>query len=239
MIGRAVNELPLKTKQKIAYYSNIPEGNVFSNPDASSVYSVPIGFHEQGLDNLLVEKLKLGESAKKINLEKWVDFVNKCEETKNQKKEIKLGIIAKYMDNHDCYKSVLEAITHASYNQRIKVKTVFVDSSLLKEEKEEWDKLDDLDCIIVPGGFGERGTKGKILAIKKCREKNIPFLGICYGMQMACIEYARHVAGVEAFHEEITPEKQDSEYIIHLLREFMDREGHIQKRTEETNKGGT
>ena len=119
------------------------------------------------------------------------------------------------------------------------MKTVFIDSSNIKEGNDEYNKLEDLDCILVPGGFGERGTEGKILAIKKCREKKIPFLGICYGMQMACIEYARNVAGVEAFHEEITPEKQDSEYIIHLMREFLDREGHLQKRTEESNKGGS
>lgn len=206
IIGRAEREMDQKRKEKIAYSCNVKVENVISNPDVSSIYEVP----------LILEKQKLGEKILKIfnlksrsyDMREWEKLVKKI---KSAKKEIKIGIVGKYFKTgdfslEDSYISVIEAIKHAAFAYNLKPKIFWIDSAKYENDKNKVRELKKFDGIIVPGGYGSRGTEGKIAAIKFVREHKIPYLGLCLGMQLACIEFGRNVLKLkDASTTEINP----------------------------------
>jgi CTP synthase len=197
IVARSETYLDKKRKEKIAMFCNIPERYVISAPDIESIYEVPINFERDDLSRLLLKKLDL--PYKKTNLKKWYDLVDNI---RHPKKKIKIGVVGKYFGTgdfvlSDAYISVLEAIKHASYRLKLKPEISWINSELFEKEPRRLDDLKSYDGIIVPGGFGSRGIEGKIRAIQYLRENKIPFFGLCYGMQLAVIEYARNILGLK------------------------------------------
>ncbi|MDO9231824.1 MAG: CTP synthase [bacterium] len=193
IVARSDTRLDQKRKEKIAMFCNIPERYVISAPDIESIYEVGINFERDDLSRLLLKKL--GLPYKKTNLKKWYDLLEKI---KNPKGEVKIGIVGKYFGTgdfvlSDAYLSVIEAIKHAAYKFQLKPKISWVNSEAFEKEPEKLEELKNYDGVIIPGGFGSRGIEGKIKAIKFLRENKIPFFGLCYGMQLAVVEYARNV----------------------------------------------
>ena len=196
------SEVPIddKTREKISLFCNVPKRNVLVAQDVKVIYEVALALHKQGLDDLVLEHFRLG--AVKADLSDWEDLV---ERIKALKESVNIALVGKYVSLQDAYISVNESLKHAGYHFGIKVKINPIDSTTITEENYE-EMLKDMDGILVPGGFGERGTVGKILAIKYARENKVPLLGICYGMHLACIEYARDVFGyADANTTEIDP----------------------------------
>ena len=197
------SEKPLNEglRSKIGLFCNLEAKNVIQNLDAESLYEVPLMLHREGLDRLVVEKLQLG--CIDINNNEWIDMVDRM---KNLKKEVTIALVGKYVELHDAYISVVEALNHGGLANDANVKIEWINAVDVTAEnaKKIFKKVDG---ILVPGGFGDRGVEGKIEAIKYARENNIPFLGICLGMQTAVIEFARNVLGYEgANSSEIDPE---------------------------------
>ena len=193
IIARSESFLDQKRKEKIAFFCNIPERYVISAPDADTVYEVPVNFERDDLSRLILKKLSL--SYKKTDLNKWYELVDNI---KNSKKKVRIGIVGKYFGTgdfilSDSYISVIEAIKHAAYKQKLKPEIDWINSEVFEKEPEKIESLSEFDGIIIPGGFGSRGIEGKIKAIEFLRENKIPFMGLCYGMQLAVIEYARNV----------------------------------------------
>lgn len=204
---------------------------VISVADASTIYEVPLMLHAQHLDDLVCKKL--GLETKPADLSAWKTIV---ERLKNPKHEVTIGMVGKYVDYADSYKSLNEALTHAGIHTDTRVKTRLIDST--KIEEEGTDILKGLDGILVPGGFGKRGTEGMIKAIEYARVNNIPFLGICLGMQCAVIEFARHVCGLGGANStELDPNTPHP--VVALLTEWKDRSGQVQHRDESSDLGGT
>jgi len=197
IVARSDTRLDQKRKEKIAMFCNIPERYVISAPDIESIYEVGINFERDDLSRLLLKKL--GLPYKKTNLKKWYDLLEKI---KNPKGEVKIGIVGKYFGTgdfvlSDAYLSVIEAVKHAAYKLQLKPKISWVNSEAFEKEPEKLEELKNYDGVIIPGGFGSRGIEGKIEAIKFLRENRIPFFGLCYGMQLAVVEYARNVLGLK------------------------------------------
>ncbi len=197
IIARSETFLDQKRKEKLSMFCNIPEEYVISAPDIDSVYQVPINYERDDLSKLILKKL--GLKQKKSNLKPWQDLVDKI---KSVKEKIRIGVVGKYFGTgdfvlSDAYISVIEAIKHAGFKNDVKVQIDWINSELFEKEPHKIEILKDCDGILVPGGFGERGIEGKIKAIQYCRENRIPFFGLCYGMQLAVIEYARNVLGLE------------------------------------------
>lgn len=197
IIARSETFLDQKRKEKIAMFCNIPERYVISAPDTETIYEVPLNFERDDLSRLILKKLDL--PYKKTDLNKWYDLVEKI---KNPKEKLKIGVVGKYFGTgdfvlSDAYISVLEAIKHASYHNNIKPEISWINSEVFEREPEKIEELKKYDGVIVPGGFGSRGIEGKIKAIEFLRKNKIPFLGLCYGMQLAVIEYARNVLGLK------------------------------------------
>jgi CTP synthase len=217
IVCRTEKELSDDVKAKIGLFCNIDGRSVIQNLDAEDLYEVPLMLHDEGLDNLVCEKLHLG--CKDIDNSEWIAMVDKI---KNLKDNVKIALVGKYVELHDAYISVVEALSHGGYANNSKVEIKWVNA----EELEKGDVngiLNDVDGILVPGGFGDRGIEGKILAIKWARENKVPFLGICLGMQCAVIEYARNVLGYEdANSSEINP---NTKYpVIDLMNDQKDIE---------------
>ncbi|UQB43380.1 CTP synthase [Thiomicrospira microaerophila] len=228
------SEIPLadSERRKIALFTNVEEKAVINSLDAKSIYQVPRMLHEQGMDELVVKKLGL-TNAKPLDLSDWDQVV---EAQTNAKNRVDIAMVGKYVDLTEAYKSLIEALLHAGIHTLTKVKIHYIDSEEL--EKTGIDKLKTMDAILVPGGFGERGVEGKILAIKYARESLKPYLGICLGMQMAVVEYARHVAGLEAAHStELNP--QTPHPVVALITEWTDEKGAVVERSETSDLGGT
>jgi len=206
ILARAVMPLDKKRKEKIAFNCSLQERDIISAPDVESIYEVPINFEKDNLSNLVLQKLKL--KSRKINLEEWRHLVKKI---KGSSRPIKIGIVGKYFSTGkfvlaDSYISVIEAVKHAAYHFGRKPEIKWIDAEQFVEKPAELKQLLGYQGIIVPGGFGQRGTEGKIAAIGYCREKKIPFLGLCYGMQLAVVEFSRFVAGLKkANSTEIDP----------------------------------
>ncbi|MFA6159909.1 MAG: CTP synthase [Parcubacteria group bacterium] len=197
IVARSDTRLDQKRKEKIAMFCNIPERYVISAPDIESIYEVGINFERDDLSRLLLKKL--GLPYKKTDLKKWYDLLEKI---KNPKGEVKIGIVGKYFGTgdfvlSDAYLSVIEAVKHAAYKLQLKPKISWVNSEAFEKEPEKLEELKNYDGVIIPGGFGSRGIEGKIEAIKFLRENKIPFFGLCYGMQLAVVEYARNVLGLK------------------------------------------
>ena len=231
LLCRARDPLPDEQRRKIALFTNVEERAVISAVDADDIYKIPGFLHEQGLDEIVVDKLRL--EAKPADLSEWHAVVaakDAFEATVN------IAMVGKYMQVSDSYISLNEAINHAARKTKTRVNIHYVESTDI--EKTGVDCLAGMDAILVPGGFGERGIEGKIEAVRFARERNIPYLGICLGMQVACIEYARNVVGLNSANStEFNTQAPDP--IIALITEWKDRGGQTVVRSEKSDLGGT
>ncbi|NIE63927.1 CTP synthase [Burkholderia sp. Ax-1719] len=231
LLCRADRRIPDDERSKISMFSNVPEDSVISVWDADSIYKIPQMLHDQGLDSIVCDELKL--SAKPADLSIWSEMVEKLE---NPQHEVTIGMVGKYVDLTESYKSLIEALRHASIKTSTKVNIEYIDSEVIDEQGV--DSLKHLDAILVPGGFGRRGTEGKIKAIQYAREAKVPYLGICLGMQLAVIEFARDVVGLK--HANSTEFDADTpDRVVALITEWADREGKVEKRSEDSDLGGT
>jgi CTP synthase len=222
LLCRAAQPLDKKVKSKIALFCNVDENRVISAPDVSTIYEVPLVFHQDGLDERIVERLNTFTGSP--NLTRWRRIVSAV---KNPKATVRIAMVGKYVDLTDSYKSLNEALTHGGIANECKVETLYVDSEQIEKDGLP-EGVESADAILVPMGFGPRGTEGKIAAVRFARERQRPFLGICFGMQMAVIEFARHVCGLErANSTEVDP--QTPHPVIHLMEHQKDV----------TKKGGT
>jgi CTP synthase len=231
LLCRADRPIPEDERQKISLFSNVPEWGVISMWDVDTIYKVPRMLHEQGLDRLVCEKLRI--NAQPANLQRWDDLVH---EVANPKEEVTIAMVGKYVDLSDSYKSLNEALRHAGMKNHARVKIEYVDSEFITPDNVN--QLEKFDAVLVPGGFGIRGVEGKIAAAQFARENKVPYLGICLGMQVATIEYARHKAGLTGAHS--TEFVADCEQpVIALINEWKNEDGTIQVRDENSNLGGT
>lgn len=231
LVCRSEEVLPENERSKIALFTNVNEKAVISAIDADSIYRIPILLHEQGLDDIVINKL--GLNVPPADLSEWQRVVDALE---NPRQEITVAMVGKYIDHSDAYKSLSEAVIHAGIQSRTRIKTRKVDSEDL--EKGCLEVLSGCDAILVPGGFGERGIEGKIQAARYARENNIPYLGICLGMQVAVIDIARSVAGLEgAYSTEFQP--QTPHPVIALITEWEDEKGEKIYRGADSDLGGT
>src|SRR5690606_3280112 len=199
--------------------------------DADSIYQIPAMLHRQGLDNLVCDALAISPPPADLSL--WDRLVDAIE---NPQHEVRIGMVGKYVDLTESYKSLSEALVHAGIHTHSRVSIEYLDSEQI--ETEGTDCLKDLDAILVPGGFGKRGTEGKIKAIRYARENGVPYLGICLGMQLAVVEFARDVAGLGGANStEFDPAAPHP--VVALITEWQDREGRIEKRDHTSDMGGT
>ena len=235
LLCRADREIPEEERKKIALFCNIKDENVIPALDAKNIYEVPIMLHEHGFDTQVLNYFKL-DASKNPALSKWKNLVNKIHNTSYLKDEVKIAIVGKYIKLSDAYKSLIEAITHASLAKEVKVQIKWVNSRMLNEKNIE-DKLSDAHAILVPGGFGSEGIEGMIKAITYARVNKIPYLGICLGMQLAVIEAAQNLCQLkDAYSTEFTPDCKHK--VVGLLTEW--RKGDtIETRSSGDDLGGT
>ncbi len=239
LLCRAEQHLPEPERKKIALFTNVPEAAVISAVDADNIYRIPFLLHAQRLDELVVQQL--GLAVPKADLGEWGRVLQGFDHPEH---EVTVGMVGKYMHLTDAYKSLTEALAHAGVHTRTKVIIEYLDSQQIEEGGHTGasDKLKEmlggLDAILVPGGFGERGVEGKIAAVRYARENMVPYLGICLGMQVAVIEYARNMAGLDGAHStEFDP--ATSHPIIALATEWQESDGRIERRTPGADLGGT
>ena len=231
LLCRADRSIPEDEKAKIALFCNVQPAAVIECLDADSIYKIPAMLHDQMLDEIVCHKLHI--LAKAADLSVWKRLVDALE---NPEQTVDIAFVGKYVDLTESYKSLTEALSHAAMNTRSKVKIHYIDSEEI--ERSGCTALNGMDAILVPGGFGRRGTEGKILAIRHARENRIPFLGICLGMQLAVVEYARHIAGMAGAHS--TEFAKTTPYpVIGLITEWQDASGKLEKRDETSDLGGT
>jgi CTP synthase len=231
LLCRADRPVPDDERAKISLFSNVPLDAVISVWDADSIYQIPAMLHRQGLDNLVCDALAI--SPPPADLSMWERLVDAIDHPEHQ---VRIGMVGKYVDLTESYKSLSEALVHAGIHTRSHVSIEYLDSEQI--EAEGTDCLKDLDAILVPGGFGKRGTEGKIKAIRYARENGIPYLGICLGMQLAVVEFARNVAGLGGANStEFDPAAPHP--VVALITEWQDREGRIEKRDQNSDLGGT
>ena len=231
LICRSDHEIDIASRRKIALFTNVEERAVIPLNDADTIYRIPIMLHEQGLDQLIVDKLSL--KCQEADLSEWVRVVDAH---LNPLKSVEIAMVGKYMDLLDAYKSLIEAVIHAGIQTRTRINFRYIDSEDI--EKRGVELMDGVDAILVPGGFGERGIEGKIAAVCHARENKIPYLGICLGMQAAVIEFARHVAGIDgATSSEFEPSAEHP--VIALITEWTRADGTLELRTEKSDLGGT
>ncbi|MFG6159116.1 CTP synthase [Halomonas sp. 1390] len=231
LICRSEVELEESERRKIALFTNVEERAVIPLQDADTIYRIPLMLHEHGLDDIVCDKLRLepGEA----DLGEWVKVLDA---KLNPLKSVNIAMVGKYMELLDAYKSLNEALIHAGIQSRIKVNVDYIDSEDIEHHGTE--RLAGKDAILVPGGFGERGVEGKIATARYARENGIPYLGICLGMQVAVIEFARHVAGwSDADSTEFTHETQHP--VVGLITEWLSPEGKVELRDEASDLGGT
>lgn len=231
LICRSERIIPLSDRKKIALFTNVDEKAVITALDADSIYRIPMMLHEQGLDDIVIKKLHL--DATSADLSDWQCVVDGLFSPTGT---VKVALVGKYIEHADAYKSLTEALIHAGIHTKTQVEVVKVDSEVI--EKNGTAALEGVDAILVPGGFGERGVDGKIATIRFARENNVPYLGICLGMQSAVIEYARNKIGLEGANS--TEFMPDSPYpVIGLITEWLTEDGQTEKRDETSDIGGT
>ena len=232
LLCRADRAIPQDEKEKISLFTNVPLWGVISMPDVDTIYKVPRLLHEQGLDGLICDKLRL--NTRPANLQRWDSLVHKINHPKGS---VRIAMVGKYVDLSDSYKSVNEALRHAGLVNGVQVQISYIDSETLTAQTVA-ERLAGFDGVLVPGGFGSRGVEGKICAARYARESKTPYLGICLGMQVATIEYARHKAGLKNANstefDAHTPEP-----VIALIDEWEDADGSIQRRDAQSDLGGT
>ena len=231
LLCRADRPIPVEERRKIALFCNVPPEAVIEALDAPSIYKIPAMLHNQMLDEIVCHRLAI--LARAADLSVWNKLVHSLE---NPERFVDVAFVGKYVDLTESYKSLIEALVHAGIQTHAKVRIQYLDSEEL--ERNGCDALKNMDAILVPGGFGKRGTEGKIAAIRYAREQKIPYLGICLGMQLAVVEYARDVAGMKEAHStEFDPGSPFP--VIGLITEWQDRSGKLEQRTEDSDLGGT
>ena len=233
LVCRSDEPMEEEERRKIALFTNVKENSVISMPDVDSIYKIPIELNHQNVDEIVLEKLKLN-SLRKPNLRDWKKVI---QEDLEPKESVKISMVGKYTDLADAYKSLNEALKHGGFKNNLKVDIDYVDSERLNS-KNVHNKLKNSDAILVPGGFGERGIEGMISAVKYARTRSIPYLGICLGMQIAVIEFARNVAKLKLANSTEFDEKTDFP-VVGLISEWLDLEGSVEKRDSNSDLGGT
>jgi len=231
LLCRSELEIDKSSLRKISLFTNVEERAVIPLQDADTIYKIPSMLNKFGLDDFVVEKLGLDCSV--ADLSEWDDVADR---KLNPEKEVTIAMVGKYMELLDAYKSLIEAMDHAGIRSRTKVKLKYIDSEAI--EREGLGLLEGVDAILVPGGFGHRGVEGKIETVRYARENKIPYLGICLGMQVAFIEFARNVANLEGANS-TEFERQAKHPVIGLITEWIESDGKIVERTESSDLGGT
>ncbi len=231
LVCRSEHALPKEQRRKIALFTNVSENAVISATDAKDLYEIPMMLHSQGFDEIVARQLNL--DVKPADLSEWQGVVDA---RRDPEAEVNIGMVGKYMDFRDSYISLSEALLHAGIHTSTRVNIHYIESQDIEDEGTG--RLESLDAILVPGGFGERGVEGKILTVQYARENNVPFLGICLGLQVAVIEFARNVAGLsKANSSEFDADSPDK--VIGLITEWQERDGELQSRDESSDLGGT
>ena len=231
LLCRSERELPEEERAKIALFTNVSSEAVISATDSDSIYRIPMMLHKQNMDEIVCTKLNL--KAKKANLKEWKNITELLDKAS---KQVNIAFVGKYVDLTESYKSLTEALIHAGIHNNAKIKIHFMDSEDI--ETQGISQLEGLDAILIPGGFGVRGTEGKIKAIEYARTNKIPFLGICLGMQLAVVEYARNMAGLKGANSTEFSETP-THPLIALITEWQTENGLVEKRDEGSNLGGT
>jgi CTP synthase len=233
LLCRCENEISEEERAKIALFTNVPKKAVISALDARhGIYEIPMLLREQELDDIVIERLGL-EVTCEADLSDWEDVVDRMEHTNH---EVTVAMVGKYVNHADAYKSLTEALHHGGLRSRVKVNVLALESEDI--ERDGIDCLQSVDAILVPGGFGERGFEGKVAAIRYARENDKPYLGICYGMQAAVVEFARNKCGLTGANStEIDPDCSDP--VIGLITEWLDASGSVEVRDEGSDLGGT
>jgi len=235
LLCRSEQPLPEGERRKIASFTNVSEKAVISVMDLDNIHKIPMWLHAQGLDQIVVERLRLDDrAAKSADLSEWIAVVDAAEYPID---EVTIGIVGKYVDHKDAYKSVGEALKHGGIRQRTRVNLKWLESQDIERESAE-KVLAGLDGILVPGGFGDRGFEGKVLTARHARETGIPYFGICYGMQAAVVDVARNLAGLEDANS-TENDKRTAHPVIGLITEWRTQSGEIERRSEDSNLGGT
>lgn len=231
LVCRSDHEIPSDSRRKLSLFTNVEERAVIALEDANTIYRIPRMLHEQGLDDIVVSKFNI--DCPPADLSEWDDVVDA---KLNPHREVTIAMVGKYMELLDAYKSLIEAMTHAGIKNRAKVNLIYIDSEDI--ERKGTGVLDNVDGILVPGGFGERGVEGKIETVRFARENKIPYLGICLGMQVAVIEFARNVAGLAGANS--TEFNLHAEHpVVGLITEWTTADGDVETRSEDTDLGGS
>jgi CTP synthase len=231
VLCRSSVRIPDEERRKIALFTNVSEGSVMSAIDVNNIYSIPRHFQDQGLDDIVVEHLEL--TAGTANMTEWDQVTEAID---HPSREVTIAMVGKYVSLNDSYKSLSEALIHAGASHRCRINVNYLDSEEI--EADGLSLLEKVDAVLIPGGFGERGTEGMIEATRFAREQHVPFLGICLGLQIGVIEFARNVAGLEDAHStEFKP--NCSNPVIALVSEWTSRDGTHETRSEEDDLGGT
>lgn len=232
LICRSEHEISPDNRRKISLFTNVEERAVIMCEDAQSIYQIPRTLYEQDLDDLICERF--GLDVPEADLSDWDKVV---EAQLNPESTVTVAMVGKYVELPDAYKSINEALLHAGITHKAAVKIDYIDAERLEDDDSLLAQLDNADAILVPGGFGERGTMGKMKAITYARENKVPYLGICLGMQLAVIEYARNVLNIDANSSEF--DRKTAEPIIGLITEWLDERGELQIRSDDSDLGGT
>jgi CTP synthase len=234
LVCRSEQPLPDSERRKIALFTNVPEKAVISAVDLDNIYKIPMWLHDQHLDQIVVEHLHLGgKAAAEADLSEWEAVVDAAEHPVD---EVTIGIVGKYVDHQDAYKSLAEALKHGGLRQRTRVRLKWLESS--EVERDGAAALQGVDGILVPGGFGDRGFEGKVRTAQFARESGTPYFGICYGMQAAVVDYARNILGL-ADANSTENDKQSQHPVIGLITEWRTASGDVERRSEESDLGGT
>ncbi|HZV39054.1 MAG TPA: CTP synthase [Pseudoxanthomonas sp.] len=231
LLCRSEQPLPDSERRKIALFTNVPERAVITARDVDVLYKIPLELHEQGLDQIVVDRFKLPVTGP-ADLSEWEAAVDA---TLNPLDEVTIAVVGKYVDHQDAYKSVGEALKHGGLRQRTRVNLKWLESQDIEADDTA---LHDVDGILVPGGFGDRGFEGKVLTAKYAREHAVPYFGICYGMQAAVVDYARNIAGLEGANS-TENDKQSPHPVIGLITEWRTASGEVEKRDEKSDLGGS
>jgi len=231
LLCRSEQPLPQSDRRKIALFTNVPEKAVISAIDVDIIYSLPLWLHQQGLDDIVLDRL--GIKAKAADLSEWKAVVEAIEHPKD---EVSIAIVGKYVEHKDAYKSLGEALRHGGLKQHTRVNLRWVESE--EVERRGGEALKDVDGVLVPGGFGKRGFEGKIAAARFARENRVPYFGICYGMHAAVVEFARNVAGLEGANSSEN-DRACKDPVIAMITEWTTSSGDTERRDENSDMGGT
>ena len=232
LLCRSEQPLPESERRKIALFTNVHEKAVISAVDLDNIYKIPLWLHEQQLDQIVVDRLRL-KAERIADLSEWKAVVDAMEHPVD---EVSIAVVGKYVDHADAYKSLAEALKHGGLRQRTRVRLKWIESEQV--ERQGIGVLSGVDGVLVPGGFGDRGFEGKVATARYAREKRIPYFGICYGMQAAVVDFARHVAGLEGANS-TENDRQCAHPVIGLITEWRTSAGDIERRDESSDLGGT